>query len=660
MQLRLLITLFFSVLIVTTCFSQNTTKIDSLQNILATSETLSEEEKSKIYITLARLNRRTNPEQQLINARLSFKESKKISDLKNQGIALSEIAAHYHRADNYDSAYFYFNKAIPYFRSEKNIANSYSRLSNVEKARGNYVESISLLIKSDSIYERVGFKKGRLANNTNLGIILSTKGDYEEAIFYYKKAEEFLEENDLRTKSTLYNNFAITYNLLNDLDNSKKYNKRSIAIDEKLNDIIGLANAYGNLSMIADKEGDVTSSISYMEKAKAAYQKMNNKNGVAGALNSLGSIYRIQGDFKKAEEYLLTSNALSEETQNHEALMSNQEALYKLYRDTKTWDKAFVHLASFNSLKDSITEIEKLKITKELQTKYETDRVLKEKELAESNTALAEERAENNKNFSIAMGAIGLLLFIAALFGFYRFKAKKKEEVLSLKLQESEKQLKLEQQTRVSELKALQSQMNPHFVFNALNSIQDLILLQDIRNSNKYLGKFSDLIRRILTSSNAGSITISEEIITLKLYAELEQLRFGEQLQISFKNDVPEEISEDFLLPVMFIQPYIENALKHGLLHKEGEKKLTVHFYVEKTAVVCSIDDNGVGREKSHHLKIKGSNKNLGFSTQANQERIDLLNAGRTKEIKIQIVDKEIDALSSGTTVLLYFPIREV
>lgn len=640
--------------------AQDTAQIDSLKQVLKTSDTLSSSYKIGIYLKLAKLNRRTNPEEQLFYARKTKTEAQKISDIKTQGIALSEIASHYQKADHYDSAYYYYKEAIPFFRSAKNIGNAYSRLSNIEKARGNYIESIALLIKSDSLFETIDFQQGRLATNTHLGILLSTKGDHKEAINYYKKAEALLSEKDERSKSALYTNFAITYNELGDLENSKKYTEQSIAIKQKLEDINGLANAYGNLSMIASKEGDDALSIEYMEKALAAYKLMNNKNGEAGSYNTLGIIYHKKGDLKKAESYLLQANMLTSETHNHEALLSNEKALYELYSEKKQWSKAYQHLALFTTLKDSITEIEKIRITKELQTKYETDRILKDKELAETNTALAQQKAVTNKNFAISMAALGALILAVALFVFYRFKSRKKQEVLSLQLQESEKRLRLEQQTRISELKALRSQMNPHFVFNALNSIQDLILLQDIRNSNKYLGKFSDLIRRILTSSNVGSVSISEEIKTLKLYAELEQLRFGEQLQIEFINDVSEEISEEFFLPTMFIQPYIENALKHGLLHKEGTKKLTIHFYKNDHDVVCTIDDNGVGRKKANEIRSKGKGNHLGFSTQANQERIDLLNAEREKKIKIKIIDKQANGKASGTTVFLYFPIDEL
>lgn len=636
-------------------FAQEISEINSLKTIV-NSDTISSEGIIKISLKIARLNRRVNPEEQLLYARKALLEAGKISDMKKQGISLSEIGSYHHKQDNYDSAYYYYDKTIRFFKSKKNIGNAYSRLSNVEKARGNYVESIKLLIKSDSLFEIIDFKRGRLTNNINLGIILSTKGEHKEAISYYKKAEQLLDEKDDRTKSALYANFAITYGNMGDLENSKKYLEQSIPIKKKLKDINGLADAYSNLAMIASKENNEFLSIRNLEDAIEAYQKVNNKNGITGCYNSLGNIYRLQANYKKAEDYLLKANELLQDTNNHIALLKNQELFYKLYNDNKLWDKAYKYLKSYTSLKDSISEIEKIKVSKELQTKYETDRILKEKALAESNSALAEQKAATNKNYAIAIAALAALIIGVVLFVFYRFKSKKTEELLSAKLEETEKRLRLEQQTRMSELKALQAQMNPHFVFNALNSIQDLILLQDIRNSNKYLGKFSDLIRRILNTSSKGSVSVNEEIIMLKLYAELEQLRFGEQLKINFLNDLPETISDDFKLPPMFIQPYIENALKHGLFNKKGAKNLDIRFYIKDQYIVCQIDDNGIGRVEAQKLKNINSKSHLGFSTDANLERIELLNSGKDQKILVDIEDKKEVDKATGTRVYINFP----
>jgi len=162
--------------------AQQNTQIDSLKTII-NSDTISSNGIIKTALKIARLNRRVNPEEQVLYAKKAFSEAKKISDIKMQGISLSEIANYHQKQDNYDSAYYYSERTLKYFIKPKNIGNVYSRLSNIEKARGNYVKSIKLLIKSDSIYETISFVKGRIQNNTNLGIILSTQGDYKEAIY---------------------------------------------------------------------------------------------------------------------------------------------------------------------------------------------------------------------------------------------------------------------------------------------------------------------------------------------------------------------------------------------------------------------------------------------------------------------------------------------
>ena len=129
-------------------------------------------------------------------------------------------------------------------------------------------------------------------------------------------------------------------------------------------------------------------------------------------------------------------------------------------------------------------------------------------------------------------------------------------------------------------LENLRSQMNPHFIFNALNSIQEYILLNQKNLASDYLGKFADLIRMYLNHSTKGTITLSEEIEALNQYLELEKLRFEDSLdyQIQLPNEIDSETIE---IPTMLIQPYVENALKHGLLHRKGNRILSIKFKLD-------------------------------------------------------------------------------
>ncbi|GAK89542.1 sensor histidine kinase [Nonlabens ulvanivorans] len=249
---------------------------------------------------------------------------------------------------------------------------------------------------------------------------------------------------------------------------------------------------------------------------------------------------------------------------------------------------------------------------------------------------------------------IGIMsVFIAGIILYYRWKlrfreSEKNKQLLSLQKEKEMVNLKLEN---------LRSQMNPHFVFNALNSIQEYIMKNQRAQAGDYLGKFADLIRTYLDHSVKGRITLQEEIESLNMYLELEQLRFEERLQYEIKVDMYEQ-PDHLLIPTMLIQPYVENALKHGLLHIEGERLLNITF-TQNTAqhfILCTVDDNGIGREKAREIQAKRLRHHKSFATKATDDRISLLNYVLEKEASIEITDKHNGTQATGTLVTIKIP----
>jgi ligand-binding sensor domain-containing protein/two-component sensor histidine kinase len=207
-----------------------------------------------------------------------------------------------------------------------------------------------------------------------------------------------------------------------------------------------------------------------------------------------------------------------------------------------------------------------------------------------------------------------------------------------------------------SEHTALKAQMNPHFMYNALNSIQALILKQDIKNSNLYLSQFSSLMRKVLEVSGKEEIVFKEETDILQLYLSLEKLRFGNDF--TFKIQVSKEIDEyTLMLPPLILQPFVENALKHGLLHKKGEKELQIDFQKQDSFLICSILDNGIGRKHAQQIKERQNEMQPSFSTQATQKRIQLLNSVNNQNIELEIKDLYKNEQACGTQVLIKIPL---
>jgi ligand-binding sensor domain-containing protein len=228
-----------------------------------------------------------------------------------------------------------------------------------------------------------------------------------------------------------------------------------------------------------------------------------------------------------------------------------------------------------------------------------------------------------------------------------------------LRIRNIQSENNIKQALRSSQLSALKVQMNPHFIFNALNSIQEFILLNEKRLANAFLGKFADLMRLTLDMSNEDLVGLVEELKVLKLYLELEAIRFEDTFAYEIKvgdSIDPEEIS----IPSMLIQPYVENAIKHGLLHKKNERKLLIQFTKndEGDLLCCRVEDNGIGRKKSWELKAKRKTYHKSFAMSATQKRLELLNHGRKESIMVHIEDLEDNKGEAlGTVVHLKIPI---
>ncbi len=211
-----------------------------------------------------------------------------------------------------------------------------------------------------------------------------------------------------------------------------------------------------------------------------------------------------------------------------------------------------------------------------------------------------------------------------------------------------------------SELKALRAQINPHFIYNSLNAIQDFILQNQKEDANLYLTKFATLMRSILSYSRSSTVSLEEEIASLQLYLELEALRFNNHF--TFRFIVDEQIDTEYVqIPSMILQPYIENAILHGLSPLAGGGKITISFILKNNFLVCVIEDNGIGRKKAAEARsqrVWKGHKSLGMTV--TQERIDLLSSHQKQKINMEITDLVDDNnTATGTRVTIYFPLTD-
>ncbi len=249
----------------------------------------------------------------------------------------------------------------------------------------------------------------------------------------------------------------------------------------------------------------------------------------------------------------------------------------------------------------------------------------------------------------IVIGVLGSIIY---LYNKWRISILSKQIVLL------KEKVELEQNLGKSILTSIKAQMNPHFFYNALNTIQAYIFSNDKKNASFYLGKFSKLTRMILEMSEKESITLEEEIRALNLYLDLEKMRF--ETDFSYKLIVNENIDLDLVkIPSMLVQPYVENAIKHGLLHKGGDKILTINFVIKNNILEIKIDDNGVGRKYAQAVNTHNYVNHQSFATEANQKRLAILNKYNGKKVAVSVKDKiDNEERPTGTLVTLSIPIN--
>ncbi|MBE7169246.1 MAG: histidine kinase [Williamsia sp.] len=295
----------------------------------------------------------------------------------------------------------------------------------------------------------------------------------------------------------------------------------------------------------------------------------------------------------------------------------------------------------------------------ELDERYIRDDARRYSELAVpmsiNNQVIGVIDSEHSKKNFFTQRHLNILTTIAVLCANQIERAKAEEEKQHAKIEA----LRNRQQMAESRLQSLRLQMNPHFLFNALNSIQQMILSNEEMVATRYLSRFSKLLRTILVHSDKEMVTLKEELDILNLYVGLESVRFKDSFQYSIGCD-PEIDLEEVKLPTLLVQPFVENAIWHGLMHKEGQRQLTIYFSEREEMLVCVVEDNGVGRETAKQANLaSGKDKShTSKGIEVSMERLRALHKGAVNKPVLQIIDlKDRYGRPAGTRVEIIFPI---
>jgi hypothetical protein len=381
------------------------------------------------------------------------------------------------------------------------------------------------------------------------------------------------------------------------------------------------------------------SSLAYYQRS-LKYSLPANHSGIStNAYGNLGTIYRDLGNYDLALKFYTKSLEQAKENNDWYSLSWIYKDVSNLYLTRQDTSRAFDTFVLYKQYNDSLLATKNTQGLTEARIRYDADTHNKE-------IALLSLRLKNNRILNIGYTALVMLLVAIGLLILRSSKLNAKRRI-------SEMNRKISEITQAN----LRQQMNPHFIFNTLNSIQYYMYQHDKLATNNYLTKFSSLMRKVLDNSQHTSVPLRDELDALNLYLELECLRFKDKFD--FKINVDEEI--DTLLykvPTMLIQPYVENSICHGLIPMEGKGFVRIDMKLAEDHILCTIEDNGIGREAAAELRKKKEKNHNSLGTQIAASRLELVNALYGTSLKTIYTDlKNEKGEAEGTRVEIHIPI---
>lgn len=429
----------------------------------------------------------------------------------------------------------------------------------------------------------------------------------------------------------------------------------------------GLGDAYIQFSAAALRAAGFTgekndTAIYYVQKALSAFNELGSEDGRTGNYRRLATIYLAQKKYALAFDNALMAKQIAQQGGFLAMEADAITVISEINAATGHYDSAYAYLKQYVVLNDSLLNDEKERelIQKEMQ--YHFDK--KEDSLHFQNTLLSTNNALSKLQLRQQwMYSAGALLLLLGLGGFLYYRNHNKQSKLVLQLEKEraeQKQRESEFERKVSDaaLHSLRSQMNPHFIFNCLNSINRYIVKSDQATASLYLTRFAKLIRLILDNSNSKTVTLANELEALRLYIEMESIRF--EKKFTYTISVDEDVQPDCTyVPPLIIQPYVENAIWHGLLHKETEGHLIIHVSRPSMNLLeCVIEDDGIGRVKARELKSKSASTKKSLGMKLTEDRLALLNKQMQMDSSVEVEDM-MSAVgdASGTRVIVRIPI---
>lgn len=412
---------------------------------------------------------------------------------------------------------------------------------------------------------------------------------------------------------------------------------------------LGYANMYlGNVYLQTHQYNDA---LRYYNSALVHFESAANRSQIATVYYLVGSVFEKQGKYENALNYLERSVAIRSEFGFTGSLYSSYRAIAEVYKKKGNIREAYYYLELYSNYSDSARTVEvsaKIAEISELYRSEQLERMIAMQadsiELQRREKALTSVKLENTELRNIFQTYVIIGIILIVVFGLVIFNNRNRQRNILQAQREAEMAQTL-----------LRSQMNPHFVFNAMSVIQSYIYENDTKNSSKFLVNFSKLMRLILENSSKEFIPLNTEIDILTKYLETQKLRFVDRFEFAIIAD-PQLLEEELVIPPMITQPFIENAIEHGQLHTiDGGGFINIFFTRRKGLLHVKIEDNGIGRKGAEQNKKSKEHKSMAMKI--TQERIDNLSNKYKVSASLKISDYD-EAEGTGTRVEIDLPYR--
>jgi tetratricopeptide (TPR) repeat protein len=567
----------------------------------------------------------------------------------NRGLATvyNEVGISKRNKSQYILALDYHERAIKYAEDTKDDHLISASLNNAGvdcRRMDKLQEGFDYHFRALQAAEKVNDVRNICVATNSIGNIQLSTEKYEDALRHFTKALQLEEDskNDLGVAINL-GNIGYAYQGLKKIDLAIEFFKRSLATNQKLKREIGMAICYNALGAAYQEKKDYPTAMLYLQKALSVNDQVEDKVHVAESYLSIGKLLGLEHKYDEAYQHLMKSIEISQFWGFKYMLMEAYKALAANFKASGEFEKSLGAMDKSLVYKDSILDDKSAMALAQMQAIYEVDRKDNQIRLLEHDKQISEMRTKRNAVFIFSLTGFLAMLMMG---GFYYLR---------------HRSLRAKKQTLQLELRSLRSQMNPHFIFNSLSSIHRYIWSNNQEEASDYLTKFSKLMRMILDNTQHTFISLNKELESLQLYLDLEKLRCNGifEYEITLEGDINEE---EVLLPPMIIQPYVENAIWHGLVHQSGQGILSIRVAVNGKTLSCTVTDNGIGRKKAMEIKARKGLSHNSMGMKVTEGRIDLIRRiNNTKEAHVTITDLE-DAKGEpeGTRVVIVLPVEYI